>query len=127
MTDKLVIVRLRGIRNMEPKIAHTLMMLRLNKPNHCVIVDATPQMLGMVNVVRDYVAYGKIDEKTIIALVKKRGNKESKKTDKKTNEKANTVFRLHPPRKGLKDIKQSYPEGDLGERPDINEFIKRMM
>src|SRR3989338_778005 len=118
MTDKIAVVRIRGIRNMEPKIKHTLMMLRLNKPNHCVVVDGTPQTLGMITVVRDYVAYGKIDEKMFEALVKKRGKEKPKE-----GERSGVVFRLHPPRKGLKDLKRAYPEGDLGERDDINELI----
>ena len=36
------------------------------------------------------------------------------------------VFRLHPPRKGLKNIKKAYPMGALGKRDDMDEFIKRM-
>ena len=56
--DMLAVVRIRGIRKVRPKIRDTLMMLNLNKPNNCVVVPETPQYLGMINVVRDYVAFG---------------------------------------------------------------------
>ena len=38
------------------------------------------------------------------------------------------VFRLTPPSKGFKSIKQHWPKGDLGYRgKEINELIKRMI
>ncbi|HNR25150.1 MAG TPA: 50S ribosomal protein L30, partial [Methanobacteriaceae archaeon] len=39
------------------------------------------------------------------------------------------VFRLHPPRKGYKDIKKAFNEGGtLGYRgEDINHLLKRMV
>ena len=46
---------------------------------------------------------------------------------KKTKEFANPVFRLHPPRKGYKNIKLAYPKGDLGKRDDMDSFILRMI
>ena len=52
---KIAIVRVRGIRQIKPKIRKTLEMLRLNRPNHCVVVDDSKPMTGMLNVVRDQV------------------------------------------------------------------------
>ena len=145
MVDKIVIVRVRGIRNITPKIGHALYLLRLSKPNHCVVLNASPQNLGMINIVRDYVAYGKMNEETLIRLLSKRGEvgrkllreikseEEIKKiakeilNGKKTGEFADPVFRLHPPRKGYKDIKKSFPFGDLGKRTDMDQLIKRMI
>jgi len=38
------------------------------------------------------------------------------------------VFRLTPPSKGFKSIKEHWPKGDLGYRgKEINELIKRMI
>ncbi|MDD5023274.1 MAG: 50S ribosomal protein L30 [Candidatus ainarchaeum sp.] len=145
MTEKIAIIRIRGIRNMKPKIKKTLELLNLTKPNQCVVVNSTAQMLGMINVVRDYVAYGKISQDIIKKLITKRGEKEGKMIKSIHNEKdiekiseelakgehtkkyMNPVFRLHPPRKGYKDIKRAYPYGDLGERADIEKLIVRMM
>jgi len=138
--EKLAIIRVRGTRKINPKIKRTLEMLRLNKPNHCVVVNSSPQTIGMIKVVKDYVAYGPIDEKTLTALIKKKGElsdsvKEADIADmakkifggKKTSDFINPVFRLHPPRKGYRDTKRNYPAGDLGKRDDMVSFIKKMM
>lgn len=142
---KLALVRVRGIRRIRPEIVRTLEFLRLNKPNHCVIVDDAKQTLGMINVVKDYIAYGTVDEKTILMLLRKRGKKgarmlrdvmsedEIKSAAKeisggrKVAEFADPVFALTPPRKGYKSIKLPYPDGDLGRRDDINPLLRRMM
>ena len=119
MTENIAVIRLRGIANIKPRIKKTMEMLRLNKPNHCVVIEMSPQNMGMLNVVKDYVAYGKIGDAALSALVSKRGEKD--KSHK------GFVFRLHPPKKGLKDLKLHWPEGDLGKRDDMDAFICRMM
>lgn len=145
MFSKIVIVRVRGTRKMPPKIKFTLDLLNLNKPNHCVVVEDNPAIMGMVNIIRDYVAFGNADENLIFNLLMKRAEKGSilfkklkKKEEimhiakeilngKKITEFVDPVFRLHPPRKGYKNIKKAYPEGDLGKRDDIASLVKRMM
>ena len=43
-------------------------------------------------------------------------------------EELNPVFRLRPPKKGLKSIKHPWPKGDLGYRGEaINELLERMI
>ena len=139
------VVRLRGIRNIKPRIRKTLELLRLNKPNHCVIVPDTPQYRGMLNVCKDYIAYGSISEETLAKLIEKRGEKGSKRIvdlmeseeikklakkimhGEKVKEVLDPVFRLHPPRKGMKSIKLHYPFGELGKRDSMDSLIKRMM
>lgn len=123
--SKIAVVRVRGVRNMEPKIKRTLELLRLTRPNHCVLVDGTPQINGMINVVRDYVAFGPVSDDTISGLIAKRGENGSKKADPKGEH--DPVFRLHPPRKGYKDIKRHYPRGDIGKRDDMDNLLKRMI
>jgi len=118
MTDSIAIVRLRGIANIKPKVKKTLELLRLNKPNSCVVMASTPQNMGMVMVVKDYVAYGKVGDTTVEALVSKRGEK---------GKGGKSVFRLHPPKKGLKDLKLHWPEGSLGKRDDMDTFLKKMI
>ncbi len=128
----LFLVRIRGTVRLNGKIADTLEMLRLNRPNHGVVVPKTESYLGMVNKVKDYVAYGDIDAATMGELIKARGrlmgdkpiddafvktateNKyatvdafakavaEGKATMKELGDDAKPVFRLHPPTGGHK-------------------------
>ncbi len=142
---KIAVVRVRGIRNIDPKIKMTLELLRLEKPNHCVIIDDSPQNLGMLQVAKDYITFGPISEQTIESVLYKRGRKgatllrsvlkeeEIKKaakeisSGKKTIDYANPVFRLRPPSKGYKNVKAPYPSGELGKRSEIDSLIRRMI
>ncbi|MBI5223115.1 uL30 family ribosomal protein [Candidatus Micrarchaeota archaeon] len=142
---KLAVVRVRGVRKISPRINKTFVHLRLLRPNHCVLVDDTPQNMGMLLKVKDYVTFGPIDEVTLLKLLTKKGEKGSAlvrslvKSEeltkmskeifggKKTAEFVDPVFRLRPPSKGYKNIKRPYPEGDLGSREEMNSLIKRMI
>lgn len=142
---KLAVLRIRGRRKLSPKIVKTLELLRLERPNHCVLLEDSPQNKGMLLIVKDYVAYGPVDEETIFRLLNKKGMKGSARlgsvlkedelkkaageifSGKKTLEYANPVFRLRPPSKGYRDIKKPYPAGDLGRREDMPMLLKRMM
>ena len=64
MTEKIAVIRIRGVRSMDPQIKIALEYLKLHRPNHCVILNATPQTLGAIEKVRDYVTYGEIDDQT---------------------------------------------------------------
>lgn len=143
--DKIAIVRIRGKRKMKPKIEKTLQLLRLERPNHCVVMDLSPQTVGMLHIVQDYVTYGKITEKTIYRLLNKKGEKDGKMLSKnakdteikkmakeisggkKTKEFVDPVFRLHPPKRGHKNIKSHYPTGDLGKREELDTLLRKMM
>ncbi len=59
---KLAIVRIRGACNLNYKIRDTLKMLRLYKVNYCVVLEENPTLLGMLNKVKDYVAFAPVDE-----------------------------------------------------------------
>ncbi|MBI5228760.1 uL30 family ribosomal protein, partial [Candidatus Micrarchaeota archaeon] len=113
--DIFAIVRIRGVRSMKPRTKKTLELLMLLRPNHCVVCRATPQLMGMLNVAKDYIAYGPIKEEALLALVLKRGEKGGKCIrelmkdaeikaavkavfeGKKVSEFIDPVFRLHPP------------------------------
>jgi len=142
---KIAVLRIRGVRKLHPRIKKTLELMRLERPNHCVLLEDSPQNRGMLLVVKDYVAYGPVDEETILGLLSKRGRKGPallrsvldeaalKKaakdifSGKKTMDYANPVFRLNPPSKGYKDIKRGYPKGELGRRDDMGALLRRMM
>ena len=127
-----------------------------DRVNHLVLVDDNPSYKGMVQKVKDYITWGEIDKETLAALIRKRGRLIGNKpiTDEYVKEKLGMtidefaekvvngemkltdlpnikpVFRLHPPRGGLKGTKKrSFKEGGaLGYRGEkINELIERML
>jgi large subunit ribosomal protein L30 len=150
-----VIIRLRGSVNTKPQIKDTLRMLRLNQINHCVVVDDTPNYKGMIQMVKDYVAYGPINAESLALLLENRGRlvggnsltdeyvaQNSKfKTIKEFAEamakgeaklsdmpNLNVVFRLHPPRKGHAGLKRTFQQGGaLGNYgEDISKLVEKM-
>ena len=129
-------IRIRGAPGMKRTILDSLKMLRMHK---C----------------KDYIAYGEIDEKTLLRLLRTRGKVEGNKplTDEhiknltkykdlkefskallsgeikyRTQDvyKIKPVFRLHPPRKGHRGtIKRHYNEG--GTLGYVDQFINVML
>lgn len=123
-------VRIRGTVNVTGKIADTMKMLRLHRPNVCVLIPDDPSHRGMIQKVKDYVAYGEVDAATATELLEKRGRlvgdapltdaSVAKATDgkyatvaafgaalakgearlKDLGEDVKPFFRLHPPRGG---------------------------
>lgn len=147
------IVRLRGEVNLRPGIKSTLAMLHINRVNHCVVVREDEHYRGMIQKVKDYVAWGNIDDDTLAMLLEKRGRMSANRRLTEQFLKENTsygsfkelagaitsgktslkdlqikpIFRLHPARKGLKTIKKTAQQGgDLGFRTDLADLIKRM-
>ncbi len=142
----MAIVRIRGRRSMDPNIRKTLEVLCLHRTNQCVLAEDTPSLRGMLQLCKDYVAFGPVKEETIAALMQKRGEKGSRMLSEimesqeiaqaakkvahgeKMRNFADPVFRLHPPRKGFVDIKRPASQGgDLGPRGDMDDLIRRMM
>lgn len=147
------IVRLRGEVNMRPEIKDTLSMLHLNRVNHCVVVREDEHYRGMIQVVKDYVAWGKVNAETLALLLEKRGRLSANRrlTDGTVNEVSpyksikelaeavaagtaglkdfgiKPVFRLHPPRKGHSGIKKTVKEGgELGFHDSVADLITKM-
>ncbi|RJQ20782.1 50S ribosomal protein L30 [Candidatus Woesearchaeota archaeon] len=112
---KLAVVRVRGDVRLGHKVRATLEMLNLRKKNHCVVVEDTPIIRGMLQAVISYVTFGPVSDETVAAL-KKKGEK---------------VFRLNPPRKGYgrKGVKIAFKSGGaLGNRGEkMNDLVMRMM
>ena len=115
----IAVIRIRGDAGVRSDIKNTLQRLKLTDKNNCVLLKETPDMLGMLKKVKDYITWGKIDDATKKELITKRGNE------------GTTVFRLHPPRGGFerKGIKKTYRIGGvLGDRKEkINELIIKML
>ncbi|MFH1431781.1 MAG: 50S ribosomal protein L30 [archaeon] len=140
------VIRLRGTANIRKEIMDTLDILRLNKPNHCVIVPETDIYKGMLQKAKDYITWGEIDDKTLEELVTKRAKiSQAKKVDPKNIKTIiegikkgklketgiKPVFQLTPPKKGFekKGIKKTYKQGgSLGYREsNINILLQKMI
>jgi large subunit ribosomal protein L30 len=140
----IVIIRIHGLVKVKQNIAETLNRLRLRKKFACVVVDdKKPEIIGMVKKVKDFVAFGEINEKTFYELIKARakiiGNSKAKVKEpekiakeilsgKKPEELGiKPFFGLHPARRGI-DTKHHFPKGVLGNHGEkINELIMRML
>ncbi len=150
------IVRLRGTVNTKPGIKDTLKMLNLHRINHCVVVPENVHYKGMIQKVKDYVAWGEVDENVLATLLGNRGKLSGNRrlneqyirentSYKDLNEFASAVcqgavslkdagikpvFRLHPPRKGHRGksgIKKTVKEGGvLGYHEAIADLIWKM-
>ena len=141
----IAIIRIRGTIGIRKDIKETLAYLKLNKPNHCVIVPENEIYLGMIKKVKDYIAYGKIDDKTLKAMIETRGKySTSKPVEKKDVEKVlklvkegkikeskiKNLFKLQPPKKGFKrSTKKGFNQkGILGDNKEkINNLLSRML
>jgi large subunit ribosomal protein L30 len=149
------IIRLRGSVNTKPDIKDTLKLLRLNQINHCIVVPETPNYKGMIQKVKDYVAWGPINGATLAVILENRGRlaggekltdeyvakSSSFKTIKEFAEAVasgsavigdmpglNPVFRLHPPRKGHAGLKRTFQQGGaLGNYgEEISDLVEKM-
>jgi len=68
-----IVIRIRGINGVSPKVRKILKLLRLRQLHNAVFVKLTKPMVQMLHLVEPYVAYGYPNLKTIRELVYKRG------------------------------------------------------
>ena len=140
----IIAIRIKGIPGMPNDMEETLQRLRLGRKYTAVLLRDNKETIGMIRKVENFIAYGKIEEKTLLELVKARGKaldnkgkidaekivKEllEGKTEKKLLELGlKPFFRLHPPRKGI-NSKIHFPKGVLGNNKEkINDLIRRML
>ena len=135
----IAIIRVRGRRSIKPRIDYTLKLFRLHRTNHAVVIKATKPIIGMLKVAKDYLAFGKISEGVLEKLIEKKGKIGQKRAKdvikpkevakeviggKKVENFIDPVFRLHPPKKGWKNVKN--PSDEVKDE-DIDPVIKRMM
>ena len=151
-----VVIRVRGIPDVNRDIAHTMDLLGLNRVNHAVVVPETDSIKGMLQKAKDYVTWGEVDQETLAAMIRARGRVagDDSVSDDYLKERsefatvedmakaiiendyrmkdvdgAKPVFRLHPPVKGYEGNKRSFQNGGaLGYRgAKINDLINRML
>eukprot|EP01087_Luapelamoeba_hula_P004252 TRINITY_DN1418_c1_g2_i1.p1 TRINITY_DN1418_c1_g2~~TRINITY_DN1418_c1_g2_i1.p1 ORF type:complete len:255 (-),score=55.46 TRINITY_DN1418_c1_g2_i1:171-935(-) len=68
-----LVVRIRGINQVEPKVKKILQLLRLRQINNAVFIKLNKASINMLRRVEHYVAYGYPNLKTVRELVYKRG------------------------------------------------------
>ena len=155
-SKRLLVIRLRGEVGLSDDVKNTLTLLHLHKVNHAILIDNRPEYLGMLNKVKDLVTWGIISKENVLTLIKKRGRliggkkldnenvKElgydsveklaediySLKCDILKLQKMKPVFRLTPPKGGLRKKKKRSVEdmGALGYRGEaINTLLTKMI
>lgn len=112
------IIRIKGQVGLNKDIKETFKRLKLNKKYSCRVFEKPTEIeLGMIKKLKDFIAFGEINEETYKELKEKRGKKGKK------------IFRLHPPRGGIESKKHfGVGKGVLGNNKDkINELIRRML
>ena len=120
--SQIAVIRIKGRVGLNKDVNETLDRLRVRRKYTCVVLKGSPEELGMINKLRDFIAYGEISDDVYKELVKKRGKKDAKGQLK-------PFFRLHPPRGGIESKKHfGVGKGVLGNnREKINELILRML
>jgi len=68
-----IVVRIRGIMGVSPKVKKILRLLRLRQLHNATFVKLSPPMSKMLKLVEPYIAYGYPNLKTVRNLVYKRG------------------------------------------------------
>ena len=134
------IIRISGQVNIPKIIEETLFRLRLRRKYTTIIIKECPEIKKLLLRIRNYVAYGDINNETLKLLIQKRAvSKDKKRIDaesvmekleKGLETDIKPFFRLHPPRGGI-DAKKHFPttkKAVLGDNKDkINELIRRML
>ncbi|MCS7120685.1 MAG: 50S ribosomal protein L30 [Nitrososphaerota archaeon] len=152
----IAVVRVRGQGDVRGEIEDTMRMLNLNRIYHATIIDDRPSYLGMLHKAQNYITWGEVSKETLSLLLSRRGrtlgNRKltdeflktmgynsiedlaediySLKVEFRKLEKVKPIFRLHPPRKGMRSsVKKSWKSGGAtGYRGEaINDLLKRMM
>jgi large subunit ribosomal protein L30 len=120
------IIRISGDVKVREEARETMMRMGLTRKYSCVVLQKpTAVDLGMLKEIKDFVAFGELDDATYKELIEKRGKKFKEKTK---------VFRLHPARGGM-NTKQHYAlekgnikRGVLGNHgKDINKLVRKML
>jgi large subunit ribosomal protein L30 len=149
-----LVVRMRGTVNIPYWANTTLESLNLVKKFRATIVPESDEYSGMLNRIRQLVAWCHVDNETVKDLLDKKGRKTASQPLKKTDlpkeynsldklasdiandavvfSKLNGVkpwFALNPPRGGFKkSIKKQVPQnGILGENKLLIDLVKKMM
>jgi len=139
---RIAVIRLKGSFSIGPDIKKTLTSFKLDRLYSCTLVVDNESTRGMLQTVKDFVAYGPVENDTISLLLLKRGKKGGKKLSQAEADKlaieisssgkklsdhgVSPVFFLSPPQGGFGSRKTHVPFGPVGKNPQIAELISRM-
>merc|ERR1711990_126264 len=68
-----VLIRIKGINAVAPKVKKTLQLFRLLQINNAVFVKVNKATMNMIRIIEPYIAYGFPNVKTVHDMVYKRG------------------------------------------------------
>lgn len=138
----IAVIRIAGKIGLNHKIDETLHRMYIRRKYALTLIKSTKENLALLKKVRNQVAFGEINENTLIKLIEVRAQsleKSQKIEAKKIAASLETktlkelglkpFFRLHPPRGGI-DSKRHFgsKKGVLGDNKDkINDLIGRML
>lgn len=137
----IIAIRISGLIGVPKNIKSLLYRMRLRKKYSAVLVKPTEENMKILRMLRNHIAFGDINEKTLVRLIDERAKPEKKvKLDaKKVTEELKKkrlenlgikpFFRLHSPRGGI-DSKKHFGigKGVLGDnKKSINNLVERML
>ncbi|MEK6849995.1 MAG: uL30 family ribosomal protein [Nanoarchaeota archaeon] len=137
----IIVIRISGLVEIPKDVQETLYRMRLRKKYTAILLKETEENIKLLKVIRNFVAYGKINDETLSLLLQKRAKSSNKaKIEPKTiieqlkNKNLSDIgikpfFGLHPPRSGI-DSKIHFPikKGVLGDNKEkINDLVRRML
>jgi len=137
----IIAIRISGLVEIPKGVNETLFRMRLRRKYSAVLLKESEENLKLLRRVRNFIAYGDIDDETLSLLITKRAKSlDNKKIDSGAilehlknkgmlNLKIKPFFRLHPPRGGI-DSKLHFPlkKGVLGDnKSKINDLVRRML
>ncbi|MCJ7490092.1 MAG: uL30 family ribosomal protein, partial [Thermoplasmata archaeon] len=67
------VIRVRGHAKIRHDAVQTMEMMRLHRPNHCVLLPMNTTTKGMLQTAKDYVTWGEVSHETIARLLIKKG------------------------------------------------------
>lgn len=150
------VIRIRGHAKIRRTTVDTMKIMRLTRPNHCVVVRKDETSKGMLQNAKDYITWGEVSHETIARLLHQRGEVvggarltdayvkenskypsilslskaiESGEADLGDVKGLKQVVRLPPPRQGYEGIKRAWNDGGAqGYRgAEIEKLIDRML
>jgi large subunit ribosomal protein L30 len=137
----IIVIRISGMVEVPKAVNETLDRMRLRRKYTAILMKESIEADKLLNSVRNFVAFGTIDDETLAMLIEKRAmSKDKKKIDVKQvldqlkkrdfeDISIKPFFRLHPPRGGI-DSKVHFPirKGVLGNNKEkINLLVRRML
>lgn len=72
MKGLILVIRTKGDPNIRKDMKYTLQLLRLKKVHSASLLRPSPEILGMLQKIKDLVIFGEVDEDTLALLLEKR-------------------------------------------------------